>query len=124
METIMSESVVRDGNSVEFLTRENTYITELLNSPTVPQTSLAIARVEAGVTTELHSVTVDEWYVIRSGTGEMELAGNAPFRVGVGDTVPIPAGTPQRIRNCGSSDLIFECVCIPRFTPDAYQSLE
>ena len=35
-----------------------------------------------------------------------------------------PAGTAQRITNTGESDLIFLCVCMPRFTPDSYESLE
>jgi mannose-6-phosphate isomerase-like protein (cupin superfamily) len=41
-----------------------------------------------------------------------------------GDVVVIPAGTQQQITNEGTSDLVFYCVCSPRFTPGSYTSLE
>lgn len=44
--------------------------------------------------------------------------------VGPGDTIEIPAGVSQRISNTGDIDLEFQCVCVPRFTPDCYKSLE
>ncbi|MDH5265956.1 MAG: cupin domain-containing protein, partial [Betaproteobacteria bacterium] len=36
----------------------------------------------------------------------------------------IPAGVAQAIRNTGPGDLVFHCVCTPRFTPDCYESLD
>jgi mannose-6-phosphate isomerase-like protein (cupin superfamily) len=108
----------------EFLTRERTFITEQLNDAAVPVVSLAQARVEPGVTTELHSLSVAEWYVIGSGRGMMEVGGQEPFEVRPGDSVEIPAGVTQRIQNIGDEDLILQCVCIPRFTPECYTALE
>lgn len=120
----MSDYLIRAGKCAEFLTRERLFITERLNDPAAAALSLADARVEPGVTTELHKLTVDEWYVIQSGSGLMEVGGENPFEVGPGDTVIIPAGTSQRISNTGESDLSFQCVCMPRFTEACYESLE
>ncbi len=108
----------------ELLTRERVYITEELNDPAVPAVSLALARVEPGVTTELHALSVAEWYVIASGVGMMEVGGEAAFEVQPGDSVEIPAGTSQRITNKSDVGLVLQCICIPRFTPESYTPLE
>jgi mannose-6-phosphate isomerase-like protein (cupin superfamily) len=62
--------------------------------------------------------------VILEGIGEVEVGGEPPVSVSPFDVVNIPAGTPQRIRNAGSKDLIFLCVCTPRFRSEAYETLE
>ncbi len=108
----------------EVLTRERCYIREILNDPRVPHWSLAECRVEAGVTTELHRLEVDEWYVIVEGQGLMEVDCQAPVRVGPGDAVVIAKGSPQRITNSGQRDLRFYCICTPRFVTDCYEALE
>jgi mannose-6-phosphate isomerase-like protein (cupin superfamily) len=108
----------------EFYTRERVYVTELLNDAAVPQVSLARCRVLPGVTTELHRLDVAEWYVLEQGSGLMEVGGGEPFAVGPGDVVAIPAGTSQRITNTGATDLVLQCVCVPRFTEDGYTPLE
>lgn len=108
----------------EILTRERCYITELLNDEGVPQVSLARCRVPPGVTTELHSLSVAEWYVIGSGCGRMTVGDRAPFDVGPGDSVAIPAHTAQCIENSGAEDLVFQCICVPRFEPGCYAPLE
>lgn len=113
-----------DDNAEERWTGERCFITERLNDARVPDLSVATARVEPATTTELHRLSVDEWYLVRSGQGRMEVGNQAPFDVAGGDTVVIPAGTPQRITNTGSDDLIFDCVCIPRFSVDCYTALE
>ncbi len=108
----------------EVATRERCFITEYLNDSAVPDVSLSRARVEPGVTTELHALSVLEWYVIENGRGLMKLGGRDPFAVGPGDAVRIAAGQEQQITNTGDSDLLFLCVCVPRFTPDVYTPLE
>ena len=108
---------------VETWTRERCYITELVNEDSIGAFSLAIARVEPGVTTEWHRLSVDEWYVIRLGQGRMEVGDEAPRLVAEGDIVSIRKGVPQRITNTGDTDLVFECICLPRFTPEAYEPL-
>ena len=119
----MTSYLIPANDDAEHWTEERCHIREVLNDPRVPQVSLAEARVEPGVTTERHRVTVSEWYVIRDGCGLMEVGNAAPFAVGPGDTVCIPPGTPQRITNTGDTDLRFECICTPRFRPEVYETV-
>lgn len=120
----MKEPVFKAGTAAEFWTEERCYIRELINKESIPDFSLANSRVEPGVVTELHSLSVREWYYIVQGTGLMEVGGGPEIEVGPGDTVEIPAGVSQRIRNTGDDDLLLQCVCLPRFTPECYVSLE
>lgn len=121
----MNKSLINDsGADEEVWTSERCYIRELMNDPRVPESSLAETRVEPGVTTQWHRLSVAEWYVVTRGEGIMELGDDEPFRVVAGDAVAIPAGTPQRISNRGDSALVFYCLCLPRFTPDCYTALD
>jgi len=106
------------------MTPERCFILESWNDESDPSVSISRARVTPGVTTQLHSLDVDEWYVIVSGQGEMEVGDAQSRGVRPGDVVVIPAGTPQRITNAGEEDLVFYCVCSPRFRPETYRSLE
>lgn len=108
----------------EFWTGERCWITELLNNDAYPEVSIARTRVEPGVTTELHSLSVSEWYLIEGGQGQM-FVGDEPARgVAAGDVVTIPKGVAQKIHNDGDLDLVFLCVCAPRFSQKCYTSLE
>ena len=120
----MTETIVRAANSEEVWTSERCYIREFVNHESIPEYSLAESRVEAGVTTQLHSLGVREWYVIMRGTGLMEIDGGPQFAVGPGDAYEIPARISQRISNTGDTDILLQCVCMPRFTMDCYNSLE
>lgn len=120
----MSDHLVAGEPGREFATRERCFITEIFNDPRVPDVSLARCRVPPGVTTELHSLSVDEIYVIRAGRGCMRVGDGRPFPVKPGDAVTIPAGTAQCITNAGCSDLVFDCICRPRFTAAGYRPLE
>ncbi len=121
---MVSEFVVRSDNPVEQWTSERCFIREVVNIPAIPEYSLAETRVEPGVTTELHALSVNEWYIIVSGSGVMEVDRAAGQVVSSGDVVTIPAGVAQRISNNGDEDLVFQCLCLPRFTPECYESLE
>ena len=103
---------------------ERLFVTEFLNHPAIANTSLARCRVPPGITTQMHVLSVDEIYIIHKGVGRMEKNNSAPYDVGPGDCVFIPAGQAQRITNHGEQDLIFDSICTPRFTVDCYQSLE
>ena len=114
-----------DISSPEFWTDERCFITECLNSEEIEEFSLAIARVRPAVTTQLHCLRdTKEIYIIRKGTG-LVLVGQQEFEISVGDSVIIPANTPQRITNLSNSeDLEFYCHCSPRFISEAYENLE
>ena len=122
----MSESagLFRPGSKLPVYTEERCSIVELLNTDRCEGVSLAECRVVAGETTQLHSLQIAERYVVRQGTGVMELSGNDTFAIGAGDCVLIPAGCAQRVRNTGTEDLLFLCVCTPRFSPRHYTVLE
>ena len=115
---------MRDKAKPEVWTAERCFISEWLNSPDYPEVSIARCRVEPGVTTQNHSLSVHEVYVIESGSGVMMLGDHAPFQVGPGSVVTIPKHAAQCIRNDGHDDLTFLCVCTPRFSQECYTSLE
>lgn len=108
----------------EFWTGERCFITELHNDDASPEASLAIARVEPGVTTQLHRLEgICERYIVREGEGLVEVDGNSRL-LRAGDQLVIPAGAAQRIGNAGPGQLVFYCLCTPRFVPSSYVSLE
>jgi mannose-6-phosphate isomerase-like protein (cupin superfamily) len=105
----------------EFHIDEGCYITEVSNSGADPDLSVAIARVETGVTTEWHMLRgTAERYLIISGRGLVEIGDLAPVEVVSGDVVLIPPMCRQRITNTGNEDLVFFAVCMPRFSNEAY----
>ena len=108
----------------EFWTEERCHITELINDPKMPAFSLAIARVEPAVTTQLHALKgIKEIYILRQGKGVAEVNGkNIPLCRG--SSLFIPEGAAQRITNTGDEDLEFYCHCTPRFVPESYINLE
>lgn len=109
----------------ELLTEEGCYIVELRNAEDDPSCSIARALVRSGARTKVHCLreTVER-YVILEGAGEVEIGDAPPVSVAPFDVVHIPAGTPQRIKNIGSHDLIFLCICTPRFRQEVYDNLE
>ncbi|TVO67615.1 cupin domain-containing protein [Denitromonas ohlonensis] len=109
----------------EYYFDEGCFITELHNTADDPAVSVARARVPVGVTTRWHVLAgIAERYLIESGEGEVWV-GDAPARqVAAGDTVVIPPGQRQRIRNIGVRDLSFLAVCTPRFVPSAYTDVD
>ena len=119
----MQPEIRRADQSKEFLTDEHCFILEVSNDPGDPDVSIARARVGPGVTTAWHRLDgIVERYVIVGGRGRVELGHMPPTLVGEGDVVRIPANVAQRITNVGGEDLVFFCVCTPRFTPTAYIS--
>ena len=118
---MMQPEIRRADPSQEFATRENCFILEMDNDPANPDTSIARARVRPGVTTEWHRLEgIVERYIIVRGRGRVEVGDLPPTMVSEGDVVRIPANMPQRITNVGDEDLVFLCVCTPRFVQSAY----
>lgn len=120
----MSEYVVKGVEALEFFTDERCYITELCNTSFSPDGSLALARVESGTKTQLHSLSdTKEVYIVVDGEGLMEVDGEA-FSIASGDQVVIPAGVSQCVTASERGDLRFYCLCTPRFSPECYVNLE
>jgi mannose-6-phosphate isomerase-like protein (cupin superfamily) len=117
---------ITDGYNpaAEFHTAEGCYITELRNTDADAACSIARARVTPGITTRLHCLEqTAERYVIISGSGQVTV-GTTAAPVQAFDVVHIPAGVPQQISNTGSEDLVFLCICTPRFRQANYRDLE
>ena len=121
----MQPFIARVEPASEFMTPERCWILESWNDDNDPAVSIARARVDVGVTTQWHRLRgVDERYVIVEGSGEVDVGDMPPQIVGPGDVVIIPAGVAQRVHNTGEGDLMFYCVCSPRFEPGCYENLE
>jgi mannose-6-phosphate isomerase-like protein (cupin superfamily) len=109
----------------EYYTEERCHIIELHNTANDPNVSIAQARVEPGVTTAWHRVAgTEERYLITHGQGCAEVDDAHTVHLIAGESITIPAGARQRIRNTGETDLVFLCVCTPRFDWNNYESLE
>ena len=119
------KGIVRQNLSAERLTDEGCFILQSWGLPADGSLSLARARVEVGQRTRWHRLHgVREIYLITEGSGLVELGGEAPRRVGVGDLVHIPPELPQRIAQEGRDDLVFYCICTPAFTQACYEDME
>ncbi|TDJ44023.1 MAG: cupin domain-containing protein [Gammaproteobacteria bacterium] len=121
----ISPVIYKADISDEYFTDERCYILELRNSPDDPDVSIARARVEPGVTTKRHRVVgTAERYVILEGAGVVVIGDLDEQAVGAGDVVFIPPGVVQSVANTGDQDLVFLCICTPRFEWDNYESVE
>lgn len=111
--------------SHEYWSDEGCYILELANTAADESCSIARARVPAGGRTRPHSLLKTiERYVIIEGSGLVEINGLSPESVGRYDVVQIPANVSQQITNTGERDLVFLCICTPRFRQAAYVELD
>jgi mannose-6-phosphate isomerase-like protein (cupin superfamily) len=121
----MNPLIKRTDTNAEFKTPELCWILESWNDAADAAVSIARARVAPGATTRPHRLrAVDERYVIIEGTGIVRIGNLPPSTVKPGDVVVIPAGVSQQISNEGPGDLLFYCICTPRFSPDCYEALE
>jgi mannose-6-phosphate isomerase-like protein (cupin superfamily) len=121
----MKETVLPFNPHRELFTPEGCYILELSNSAEDPAASIARARVAPGAATRWHRVRdIVERYIILEGKGRVEVGRLPSQEVNPGDVVLIPPNCLQRITNIGQHDLIFLCLCTPRFIPEAYENLE
>ena len=116
----MEPRIVKAETLIERETAERCFIAENWSSPKV---SIARATVKPGTTTEEHRLKgIDEIYLIVKGNGRVKIGDLEPSDLQTGDTVFIPSGTPQQITNVGETDLVFYCVCTPRFTRNCYRN--
>ncbi|MCK9380658.1 MAG: cupin domain-containing protein [Sulfuritalea sp.] len=109
-----------------YITKDGSAIRELMH-PSLHgnhRQSLAEATVEPGARTQLHRHAVtEELYHVTAGSGIMTL-GNDRFKVGAGDTVLIPPGTPHRIEATGAEPLRILCCCSPAYSHEDTELLE
>lgn len=121
----MKPEVVSPDPQKEYKTPENCSILEAWNTKKDEDVSIAQARVKPGETTELHKLkgTVER-YVILRGEGVVSIGNMDPVEVTMGDIAIIPADTPQKIENTGTVDLLFYCICTPRFKQENYIIVE
>lgn len=118
-------TIARFNPAAEFFIEEGCHITELYNTDDDAGLSIARARLETGRTTRLHCLAkIIERYVIVEGRGTVEIDGQPSAEVRPMDVVNIPAGVSQRITNTGEVDLVFLCICTPRFKAGEYTKLE
>lgn len=116
--------VIKSKPESEYYTEERCHILEILNDPKIDaDLSIAQARVEVGVTSALHTLEGTEIYYVLAGRGIVEIDGKKS-EIRKGEICYIKKGQTQRIENVGESDLIFLCICNPRFIPESYTSLE
>ena len=112
--------IVNRGQSAPFITKDGSEIRSILDrtNSAVRNQSLAEALLPPGAATEphLHPMTEEIYYVLR-GIGQMTL-GMERQRVGPGDGVLIPPGTPHTIENVGEEPLVFLCCCAPPYSHD------
>jgi mannose-6-phosphate isomerase-like protein (cupin superfamily) len=74
------------------------------------------------VTTVLHRLDVDERYIVMNGRGRISIEGCDTVEIGAGDVALVPAGKAQCVENLGEHDLVFYCLCTPRFEPRHYHA--
>jgi len=119
----MQPKIIKAQTPHQYLTPEHCYIAENHSDPAV---SIARATIKPGVTTKAHHLIngVKEIYIITNGKGTVYIGDLEPTEVTVGDVVVIPPQTSQKVTNTGDTDLIFYCVCTPRFTQECYVDLE
>lgn len=116
----MKPKIVKANSLKETPTVEHCLITENYSNEEV---SIAQARVKPGITTLPHHLnSVNEIYLITSGEGQVDVGDLQSTKVSAGDLIVIPAGTSQRISNIGKNDLVFYCICTPKFTSECYCS--
>ncbi len=108
----------------EFYTNEKCHIIEMMNIPDIENISISRARVEPRITTQNHALHFDEVYYVLSGKGEMQINNGELKTLEPGDIAFIKKGSSQKITNVLNVDLIFLCVCTPRFKVEGYESTE
>jgi mannose-6-phosphate isomerase-like protein (cupin superfamily) len=114
----MEAKIIKWRSLHDYLTPERCIIAENFSSKEV---SIARATVKPGITTAPHHLKeVQEIYIITSGKGKVTVDGLEPTDVERGDVVVIPPLTSQKIKNTEDFDLVFYCICTPRFTVDCY----
>ncbi len=118
----MGRLIQNDSLSREW-TSEQCFIGEIVNQSQFPSISIAQALVKPGVTTQNHQIrnTLEVYYILK-GTAEI-YDQDSKYNLKSGDAYIWLPGESQQICNTGQEDLVFLCICTPRFEPKNYQAL-
>ena len=109
-----------------YITKDGSEIRELMHPARhgSRRQSLAEATIVPGARTQLHRHALsEELYHVSAGSGIMTL-GDSCFKVGAGDTVLIPPGTPHRIEASGGEPLRILCCCCPPYSHEDTELLQ
>jgi mannose-6-phosphate isomerase-like protein (cupin superfamily) len=109
-----------------YVTRDGSVIRELLHPDLHGNhaQSLAEARIAAGSSTLLHRHhQSEEIYHVTGGEGVMFLD-DKRFPIKLGDSISIPPGTPHRVKNTGTDELVILCCCAPAYRHEDTELLE
>ena len=118
------DPLYKTDKSKEYFFEEGCHIIELLNAESEESVSFAQARLTPGSRTLLHALdSTVEYYYVTQGCGDA-IVNDVNYSLAKGDLLKIKAGETQNIINTGPDDLIFLCICLPRFQPINYRSLE
>ncbi|MEP6775728.1 MAG: cupin domain-containing protein [Chloroflexota bacterium] len=105
-----------------FTAGDGTHLREILDPKLAPgiRYSIAHAWVDPGEASQLHLLLSSEIYYILSGAGVMYVAGEEAD-VSAGDTIYVPPGARQFIRNMGKIPLVFLCMVDPAWRAEDEQ---
>jgi mannose-6-phosphate isomerase-like protein (cupin superfamily) len=113
-------------NCPEFIAGDKSVLRELLNPEKEElkiRYSLARAKVSPHQATIAHRLKVAEVYYLIEGNGIMYID-NESQPVAAGQTVYIPPGSTQKIKNTGLTDLVFLCIVDPAWKPEFEEVIE
>ncbi len=119
--------IIRLSERAEIPAGDQTRLRELLHPdrdyPFDGRYSLAHAVLAPGQASVAHRLQTDEVYYIIKGRGEMHIDDESAV-LQSGDTVEIPPGAVQSIRNLGETDLVFLCIVDPAWRTEDEEILE
>jgi mannose-6-phosphate isomerase-like protein (cupin superfamily) len=110
----------------EFVAGDHTLLRELLRpDPGLVDArySLAQGRLDPGLSSRRHLLTVSEVYYFLAGEGRMHVGGESAA-VRRGTVVAVPPNTEQWLENTGQEALEFLCLVDPAWTPDCERILK
>ena len=105
-----------------FTAGDGTHLREILDPTLAPgmRYSIAHAWVNPGEASQPHLLLSSEVYFILEGAGVMHVAGEEA-EVSAGDTIYVPPGARQFIRNTGDVPLVFLCMVDPAWRAENEQ---
>lgn len=119
--------VIRDlSSSREIIAGDNTLLKELFNPRKEDldlRYSFAVGRVQAGGTTYLHRLKNSEVYFLLKGTAEFTVNDETAV-VGASQSVYVPPGASQQVKNVGNDELLFVCIVDPAWKEEDEEILD